>query len=40
LFVWTVFSPKYLYAVGWAVGMHLAVNVGLGGVLFWFGCKV
>jgi ethanolaminephosphotransferase len=40
LFVWTVFSPKYLYAVGWAVGMHLVVNVGLGGALFWFGCKV
>ncbi|RKU41762.1 major facilitator super transporter protein, variant 2 [Coniochaeta pulveracea] len=40
LFVWTVFSPKYLYAVGWAVGMHLVVNLGLGGVLFWFGCRV
>lgn len=40
LFVWTVFSPKYLYAVGWGVGMHLGVNVGLGGVLYWFGSRL
>ncbi|KAK0753025.1 alkaline-phosphatase-like protein [Schizothecium vesticola] len=37
LFVWTVFSPKYLYCVAWSVGQHLVVNVGLGGVLFWLG---
>lgn len=37
LFVWTVFSPKYLYCVAWSLGQHLGVNVGLGGVLFWLG---
>lgn len=37
LFVWTVFSPKYLYCVAWSLGQHLVVNVGLGGVLFWLG---
>lgn len=30
LFIWTVFSPKYLYAMAWAVGWHLVVSVGLG----------
>lgn len=33
LFIWTVFSPKYLYAMAWAAGWHLLVNIGLGGVL-------
>lgn len=33
LFIWTVFSPKYLYAMAWSVGWHLVVNVGLGGLL-------
>lgn len=33
LFIWTVFSPKYLYAMAWGVGWHLIVNVGLGSVL-------
>ncbi|KAK1832274.1 GPI ethanolamine phosphate transferase 2 [Podospora conica] len=37
LFVWTVFSPKYLYCVAWSLGQHLVVNVGFGGVLFWLG---
>ncbi|KAJ4385050.1 major facilitator super transporter protein, partial [Neurospora sp. IMI 360204] len=37
LFVWTVFSPKYLYCVAWSLGQHLVVNVGLGGLLFWLG---
>jgi ethanolaminephosphotransferase len=32
LFVWTVFSPKFLYAVGWLVGWHFLVNLGLGAV--------
>lgn len=35
LFIWTVFSPKYLYALAWSVGWHLLVNVGLGSVLWW-----
>lgn len=29
LFVWTVFSPKYLYSIAWGLGQHLCVNVGL-----------
>ncbi len=37
LFIWTVFSPKYLYAMAWGVGMHLGFNVLVGGVLFWLG---
>jgi len=37
LFIWTVFSPKYLYCIAWEVGMHLGVNVGLGGLLYWLG---
>ncbi|GKZ58357.1 major facilitator super transporter protein [Aspergillus niger] len=27
LFIWTVFSPKYLYAMAWAILNHLAVNL-------------
>ncbi|KAF2755933.1 alkaline phosphatase-like protein [Pseudovirgaria hyperparasitica] len=34
LFVWTVFSPKYLYAMAWGTVWQVVVNVGLGG-LFW-----
>ncbi|KAI1844123.1 hypothetical protein JX265_013772 [Neoarthrinium moseri] len=37
LFIWTVFSPKYLYSMAWGLGQHLAVNVGLGGLLYWLG---
>jgi ethanolaminephosphotransferase len=37
LFIWTVFSPKYLYAMAWAVGWHLLVNVGLGRLLWTLG---
>ncbi|KAK4622127.1 GPI ethanolamine phosphate transferase 2 [Fulvia fulva] len=33
LFIWTVFSPKYLYAMAWAVGWHLLINVGVGSAL-------
>lgn len=33
LFVWTVFSPKFLYAVAWLVGWHWFVNGVLGGIL-------
>ena len=35
LFIWTVFSPKYLYAMAWSVGWHLGINVGLGNLLWW-----
>lgn len=37
LFIWTVFSPKYLYAMAWAVGWQLIVNLGLGGLLWSLG---
>ena len=37
LFIWTVFSPKYLYAMAWAVGWHLFVCVGLGRLLWMLG---
>ena len=37
LFIWTVFSPKYLYAAAWAVGWHVLVNIGSGGLLRWLG---
>ncbi|KAH7140582.1 alkaline-phosphatase-like protein [Dactylonectria macrodidyma] len=35
LFIWTVFSPKYLYMMAWSLGQHLLVNAGFGGLLFW-----
>ncbi|KAK4548447.1 hypothetical protein LTR36_009357 [Oleoguttula mirabilis] len=37
LFIWTVFSPKYLYAMAWSVGWHIVITVGLGGLLRWLG---
>lgn len=37
LFIWTVFSPKYLYAMAWAVGWHLVVCLGLGWGLWGLG---
>lgn len=37
LFVWTVFSPKFLYAMAWCLGQHLGVNVVLCGALWWVG---
>lgn len=37
LFIWTVFSPKYLYCMAWSVGQHLIINIlvasGLYGLL-------
>lgn len=39
LFIWTVFSPKYLYSMAWSLGQHLAMNVGFGSLLFWLGKK-
>ncbi|KAK3715368.1 major facilitator super transporter protein [Vermiconidia calcicola] len=35
LFIWTVFSPKYLYALAWSLGWHVIVNIGLGSLLYW-----
>ncbi|KAK0354455.1 major facilitator super transporter protein [Friedmanniomyces endolithicus] len=37
LFIWTVFSPKYLYVMAWCVGWHILVNIGLGSLLRWLG---
>jgi ethanolaminephosphotransferase len=34
LFIWTVFSPKYLYAMAWGLGFHFIISIGLGGVLW------
>jgi ethanolamine phosphate transferase 2 subunit G len=30
LFVWSVFSPKYLFVMAWAVGFHLLGTMGVG----------
>ena len=35
LFIWTVFSPKYLYIMAWSMGQHLFTNIGFGSVLAW-----
>jgi len=37
LFVWTVFSPKYLYAAAWSLGWHVGVNGVLGGLVTFLG---
>lgn len=29
LFIWTVFSPKYLYAMAWTLAFHLMISVGV-----------
>lgn len=39
LFIWTVFSPKYLYCMAWNLAQHLAINVGLGSLLFSLGAR-
>ncbi|KAK5108293.1 hypothetical protein LTR62_008608 [Meristemomyces frigidus] len=39
LFIWTVFSPKYLYAMAWCVGWHLLVNIGFGSALRQLGSR-
>jgi ethanolaminephosphotransferase len=35
LFIWTVFSPKYLYSMAWTLGYHFLVNLGLNGSLWY-----
>ncbi|KAK2024357.1 GPI ethanolamine phosphate transferase [Colletotrichum zoysiae] len=37
LFVWTVFSPKYLYCMAWSIGQHLSINVVVAGLLYRLG---
>ena len=34
LFIWTVFSPKYLYSMAWSIGWHLVVNIVFGSLLY------
>ncbi|KAJ8609998.1 hypothetical protein MRB53_038838 [Persea americana] len=33
LFIWTVFSPKYLYSMAWSAGWHLLINGWIGGLV-------
>ncbi|EXJ62486.1 hypothetical protein A1O7_02923 [Cladophialophora yegresii CBS 114405] len=39
LFIWTVFSPKYLYTAAWVVGQQIFVNVLAVGTLLWRGSE-
>ncbi|KIW09490.1 uncharacterized protein PV09_00368 [Verruconis gallopava] len=39
LFIWTVFSPKYLFTMSWTLAFHLIVSVGLGGSIWQFCTK-
>ena len=35
LFIWTVFSPKYLYTIAWSLGQHVCINIGFGSLIYW-----
>lgn len=35
LFVWTVFSPKFLYIIAWVIGQHLCVNTAFLACSLW-----
>lgn len=35
LFIWTVFSPKYLFAMAWSLGWHLVVCCGFCTAVWW-----
>ncbi|KAJ6264722.1 GPI ethanolamine phosphate transferase [Drechslerella dactyloides] len=37
LFVWTVFSPKYLFAMAWTGAHHFVIDLGLGAALHFAG---
>ncbi|WYZ40365.1 hypothetical protein EsH8_IV_000706 [Colletotrichum jinshuiense] len=37
LFVWTVFSPKYLYCMAWSIGQHLFINIVVAGLFYRLG---
>ncbi|KAF4582891.1 hypothetical protein GQ602_006035 [Ophiocordyceps camponoti-floridani] len=39
LFIWTVFSPRYLYVMAWSIAYHLVTNAGLGSLLFLLGAR-
>lgn len=35
LFIWSVFSPKYLYVLAWTLGQHLCINMSNTSLFFW-----
>lgn len=35
LFIWSVFSPKYLYVLAWSLGQHLCVNLSTANLFIW-----
>lgn len=35
LFIWTVFSPKFLFSMAWSLADHLVVNVAFGSLISW-----
>ncbi|PVI02738.1 alkaline phosphatase-like protein [Periconia macrospinosa] len=37
LFIWTVFSPKFLFAMAWGLGFHFVVTIGLSGLIWGVG---
>ena len=37
LFIWTVFSPKYLYSMAWCICQHLCINCAVGSLMYWIG---
>jgi ethanolaminephosphotransferase len=39
LFIWTVFSPKFLYMMAWCLAQHLCVNVASVSLLVWLGSR-
>jgi ethanolaminephosphotransferase len=39
LFIWTVFSPKYLYSMAWSLAQHLCINTVGGSILFWLAAR-
>ncbi|KAI9881388.1 MAG: major facilitator super transporter protein [Pleopsidium flavum] len=39
LFIWTVFSPKYLYIMAWSLAQHLCINLAGVSLFFWAGSR-
>lgn len=39
LFIWTVFSPKYLYVMAWCLAQHLCINLAGVALLVWLGSR-
>ena len=37
LFIWTVFSPKFLFAMAWGLAWHGGITLGVGGLVWWLG---